>query len=74
MPRRLNYTEIADDLADRIAQGEYRPGARLPSYTQLAALYDVSYATIHRAIRILRTRGVVYGEPGRGVYPAERSG
>jgi len=71
VPRHLTYAQIADDLADRIARGEYPPGTRLPSYTQLAELYDVSYRTIHRAIRILRHRRVVYGEPGRGVFPED---
>lgn len=68
MPRRLTYGEIADDLAERITLGEYPPGSKLPSYTELGQLYDVSYATVHRAVRILRERGVVYGEPGRGTF------
>ena len=68
MPRRLTYGEIADDLAARIAIGDYPPGSKLPSYTELGQLYDVSYATVHRAVRILRERRVVYGESGRGVY------
>lgn len=72
MPRRLTYGEIAVDFAERIAIGEYPPGAKLPSYTEIGALYDVSYATAHRAVRLLRTRGLVYGEPGRGVFVRNR--
>lgn len=68
MPRRLTYGEIAHDLAERIAIGDYPPGSKLPSYTELGQLYDVSYATVHRAVRILRERQLVYGEPGRGVF------
>ena len=68
VPRRLTYGQIADDLAARIASGEYPVESKLPSYPQIAALYDVSYATAHRAITLLRDRGLVYGEPGRGVF------
>ena len=66
--RRLSYSEIADDIAARIARGEYEPGSRLPSYAQLADIYDVSYSTAARAVRVLRERGLIYGEPGRGLY------
>jgi GntR family transcriptional regulator len=71
--RRLTYRQIADDLADRIAKGEYAPGSRLPSYAQLAALYNVSVSTASRAIAILSDRGVVEGEPGRGVFVPEEA-
>lgn len=68
LPRRLTYRQIADDLADRIAAGEYAPGDQLPTYPQLAELYSVSYATAHRAITMLQARGIVRGEQGRGVF------
>lgn len=68
MPRHLNYREIADDLAARIAAGEYPPGSKLPTYAQVADLYSVSYATAHRAIVMLQARGIVRGEQGRGVF------
>ena len=41
----LNYRGIADDIAARIATGECPPGARIPSYSQLATLYSVSIST-----------------------------
>lgn len=68
MPRHLTYREIADDIAERIDDGEYPPGSKLPSYPQIAALYSVSYATAHRAIMMLQARGLVYGEAGRGTF------
>lgn len=71
--RRLTYRQIADDLADRIAKGEYAPGDQLPSYAQLAALYNVSISTAARSIAILSDRGIVEGEPGRGVFVPEES-
>lgn len=71
-PRRLTYREIADDLAERIAAGEYLPGEKLPSYAQLAAMYSVSVATAQRAYLLLGARGIVEGVQGRGVFVPDR--
>ncbi|MGW0435328.1 GntR family transcriptional regulator [Micromonospora sp. NPDC003197] len=70
----LSYVNIAADLTARIEAGEYEPGSKLPSYTQLADLYSVSFSTAARAVALLRDRGVVIGSPGRGVFVAERPG
>lgn len=67
-PVPLTYREIANDLAARIACGEYGPGDKLPSYAELAALYGVAVTTAQRAIALLRDRGLVFGIQGRGVY------
>lgn len=67
-PRWMTYEQIADDLAERIATGEYPPGSRLPSNRELAALYSVSTATIERVQIVLRERGLTVGYPGRGVF------
>lgn len=72
-PIPLSYTDIAADIASRITSGEYEPGAKLPSYSQLADLYSVSFSTAARAVALLRDRGVVVGAPGRGVFVADRS-
>lgn len=71
MTRRLSAPQIADDIRERIRAGEYPPGSKLPSYPKLAELYSVHPATIQRAMTILRTRGDVYGEQGRGVFVPE---
>ena len=68
MPRRMTYRQIADDIAARIATGEYPPESKIPSYSQLSQLYSVSIATVQRALLVLHAKSVVYGEPGRGVY------
>ena len=65
---RLTYRGIADDLAARMGSGEYPAGAQLPSYAQIAELYDVSISTAQRAILVLTERGLVVSEPGRGVF------
>jgi GntR family transcriptional regulator len=67
----MNYRGIADDIAARIATGEYPPGSKIPSYSQLAALYSVSISTAQRAVMVLRERGHVVGAQGRGVFVRE---
>ena len=71
MPRHMSYRQIADDITARIGNGEYPPESKIPSYQQLAALYSVSISTAQRAVLVLQERGLVYGEPGRGVFVTE---
>jgi len=68
----LDYRGIANDIAARIAAGEYPPGTKIPSYSQLASLYSVSISTAQRAVIVLRERGLVQGAQGRGVFVRER--
>lgn len=60
------YMQLADDLAARIASGEFRPGSRLPGRTRLAAQYGVAEMTARRAVEELEARGVVTGAHTRG--------
>jgi GntR family transcriptional regulator len=71
MPIPMTTDEIVDDLADRIKRGQYPPGTKLPTYAELAELYDVSVATIGFVVTRLKDRGLVIGRQGRGVYVAE---
>ena len=60
------YAQLADDIAARIADGEFRPGSRLPGRQKLAAEYGVGEMTVRRALRELEDRGVVSGSHTRG--------
>lgn len=71
MPVHFSYMQIADDLAERIAKGEYADGEKLPSYSNLAELYSVGTTTARDAYRELRARGLVVGIPGKGVFVRE---
>ena len=64
----MSSGEIAEDIASRIATGEYKPGEQLPSYREIAELYGVHFATAARAMRDLRIRGIIVGSPGRGTF------
>jgi len=67
-----DYRRIADELAAKIKSGELPPGTKLPSTAQLADQYDVSPATVYRAVSLLHDRDLVVGHSGRGVYVAEK--
>jgi DNA-binding GntR family transcriptional regulator len=67
-PARMSWREIADDLTDRIRDGEYPPGTALPSYSKLAAIYSVSIATITRALGLVHERGLIEGIQGVGTF------
>lgn len=72
MPIPKTYLEIADDLAARIAAGEYPPGKMIPSYAHIADIYSVSVSTAQRAVRVLQhERHLVVGASGRGVFVVE---
>ncbi|MEU7612652.1 GntR family transcriptional regulator [Micromonospora sp. NPDC049204] len=57
------------DIAARIKADEYKPGAKLPSYTQLGNLYPVSFSTAARAVALPRDRGVVVDARGCPLTP-----
>jgi DNA-binding GntR family transcriptional regulator len=64
------YMQMADHIADRIAKGELRPGARLPGERDLAVEYGVAHLTARRATRELRERGLVVTLPAKGTFVA----
>jgi len=64
----MSYRAIADDIAARIASGEYPAGSLLPSTSAFAEIYSVNRSTIVRAVGLLHERKLVYGEPGRGLF------
>ncbi|MEQ8965480.1 MAG: GntR family transcriptional regulator [Azospirillaceae bacterium] len=66
------YLRLARDLADRIAQGEFKPGDALPPERRIAQLYDVSRVTVRRALEHLASDGVVEARHGSGTYVSRR--
>ena len=60
----LLHEQVAVELRRAIAQGEARPGDRLPQAKDLAAVLGVNTNTVLRALRLLREQGLL--EVGRG--------
>lgn len=57
---------IAAELRERIASGEFGPGALLPSEPELAASHNVSRQTARSALQLLEQDGLVAVRPRRG--------
>ena len=64
------YQTLFDELNERIRNGEWSPGKRLPSIARLAAQYNVSTGSVREALRALQGIGCVTIEHGRGVFVA----
>ena len=62
------YSQLARLLRERIAEGEYRSGDRLPSEAELCEAYHVSPMTVRRTVNLLVQQGVATTEQGRGTY------
>jgi GntR family transcriptional regulator len=65
-PVRL-HEQVAAELRRAIADGEARPGERLPPARDLAAVLEVNRNTVLRALRLLREEGLLDFRRGRGV-------
>lgn len=63
---------IADTLRERLLEGEFSAGSRLPSEPELARSLGVSRSSLRAAIAMLETDGLVQRMHGSGTYVAER--
>jgi DNA-binding GntR family transcriptional regulator len=62
------YVQLVNILRNQIAFGQFKPGERLPSESQLCKRYEVSPMTVRRAINILLQQGLVSTTQGRGTF------
>ena len=61
------YLEVAAEVRRSIAEGEVKPGQRLPPARDLAAVAGVNQNTMFRALRHLREEGLLEFRRGRGI-------
>ncbi len=58
----------AQALQRRITDGEFAPGASLPSQRDLSESLSISRASLREAISMLEALGLVRSQPGKGVF------
>jgi GntR family transcriptional regulator len=61
------HEQVAAEIRRSIAEGEAKPGDRLPPARHLAAVMGVNTNTALRALRSLRDEGLLEMAPRRGI-------
>ena len=64
------HEQVAGEIRRAIADGEAKPGERLPPAKDLAAVLGVNTNTVLRALRGLRDEGLLEFRRGRGITVA----
>lgn len=73
MPPQMPYTrQIISDIKGKIVSGEWPPGHKLPSITELTQQYACSTTPVRVALSELQGAGLVQGRQGIGVFVAHR--
>src|SRR5690242_5952697 len=62
------YVRLAERIEESIADGTLPAGAKLPPQRDLAYDIGVTIGTVGRAYALVRERGLVSGEVGRGTF------
>lgn len=62
------YTIVSNGIIQKIHDGLYRPGVKLPGVRRLAEEYGVGRQVAHYALTYLAQHDYVYAEPKRGVF------
>src|SRR6202795_4280260 len=63
----LLHEQVAAQIRRAIADGEAKPGDRLPPARHLAAVMEVNTNTVLRALRLLRDEGLLELRQGHGI-------
>ena len=61
------FEQVAGEIRRAIADGEAKPGERLPPAKDLAAVLGVNTNTVLRSLRVLRDEGLLEFRRGRGI-------
>ncbi|KLL09660.1 MULTISPECIES: GntR family transcriptional regulator [Protofrankia] len=64
------FTQIAERLADQIADGALAEGERVPSTNELAAYHRINPATAAKGINVLTDDGLLEKRRGIGMFVA----
>ena len=67
------YEQVAGQVTDLVARGEFKPGDRLPPERDLAKILGVSRPTVREAMIALEIAGLVEVRVGAGTFVTEKA-
>jgi GntR family transcriptional regulator len=67
------YREIAGQMRDALAEGEWKPGEAIPAERRLSSRFDVSIGTVRKAIDELVAANLLIRQQGRGTFVASHN-
>jgi GntR family transcriptional regulator len=62
------FLQIADNISEKVMEGKYPPGEKIPSVRDLAEEMGVNPNTVMRTYSYLQTNGVIENKRGVGYY------
>jgi len=62
------FLQIADSISEKVMEGKYPPGEKIPSVCDLASEMGVNPNTVMRTYSELQTRGIIDNKRGVGYY------
>lgn len=62
------YRQIADHFYEKILNGQWKSGERIPSVREVAVSLEVNPNTAVRAYEALQNQGVIYNKRGIGYF------
>lgn len=65
--------QVADEMKEKIVSGEWKPGDKLPSESDIAQMYGVNRLSVRMALQKLGTLGVIETRVGEGSFVQEFS-
>ena len=67
------YQQIADQIRDRILQGEWSGGERIPSIRELAVDIGVNPNTVTKSYQTLMEKEIITNQRGLGYFVSEEA-
>jgi len=62
------FLQIADSISEKVMEGKYSPGEKIPSVRDLASDMGVNPNTVMRSLSELQSRGIIDNKRGVGYY------
>jgi DNA-binding GntR family transcriptional regulator len=70
-PEIPRWRQVYAVVSERIVDGTYQPGGRLPSGMAICDEFGISPVTAKRVLTELRAAGLAYMQPGIGTFVTE---